>query len=302
MIIKCPECGKEISDKASACPGCGCPRDVWAGETKGERIATPSCGTVRNDMAVREADPYGGSGRQVAAPTDAGEERQAVRKGQKPPTTDAGEKKSGCLGWGLKILGAVFGLFLLTLVVTILVTANNKEKSNASYQSSYSGSTASGGESKADQVKRLLEEDKKKDAVWSAAGYQTPKPSMPSTTQFGDDAEIIVKEIKETLGDYKYSWTANGYRLTLTVRVESITGDDLAELYAYDPSGTQSLMDRLNGAVQEANESTWERFKNLGYADCTIVFSMVTNDDMVISICTNGKITQSITKDNFRLG
>jgi len=25
MIIKCPECNKDISDKASACPNCGCP-------------------------------------------------------------------------------------------------------------------------------------------------------------------------------------------------------------------------------------------------------------------------------------
>ena len=24
-LIKCPECGKEISDRASACPNCGCP-------------------------------------------------------------------------------------------------------------------------------------------------------------------------------------------------------------------------------------------------------------------------------------
>lgn len=24
-LIKCPECGKEISDKASVCPNCGCP-------------------------------------------------------------------------------------------------------------------------------------------------------------------------------------------------------------------------------------------------------------------------------------
>ena len=24
-LIKCPECNKEISDKASACPNCGCP-------------------------------------------------------------------------------------------------------------------------------------------------------------------------------------------------------------------------------------------------------------------------------------
>lgn len=25
-LIKCPECGREISDKAESCPGCGCPR------------------------------------------------------------------------------------------------------------------------------------------------------------------------------------------------------------------------------------------------------------------------------------
>ncbi|MBS5080492.1 MAG: zinc-ribbon domain-containing protein [Clostridiales bacterium] len=24
-IIKCPECAKEISDKAKSCPQCGCP-------------------------------------------------------------------------------------------------------------------------------------------------------------------------------------------------------------------------------------------------------------------------------------
>ena len=24
-LIKCPECGREISDKAESCPGCGCP-------------------------------------------------------------------------------------------------------------------------------------------------------------------------------------------------------------------------------------------------------------------------------------
>ena len=24
-LIKCPECGKQVSDKASSCPNCGCP-------------------------------------------------------------------------------------------------------------------------------------------------------------------------------------------------------------------------------------------------------------------------------------
>ena len=29
-LIKCPECGKEISDKAPACPNCGCPQNEYA--------------------------------------------------------------------------------------------------------------------------------------------------------------------------------------------------------------------------------------------------------------------------------
>ena len=28
-LIKCPECGREISDKAASCPGCGCPSSEW---------------------------------------------------------------------------------------------------------------------------------------------------------------------------------------------------------------------------------------------------------------------------------
>lgn len=27
-LIKCPECGREISDRAGSCPGCGCPVKV----------------------------------------------------------------------------------------------------------------------------------------------------------------------------------------------------------------------------------------------------------------------------------
>ncbi len=32
MLIQCPECGKEISDKAVSCPNCGCPSSQWAQE------------------------------------------------------------------------------------------------------------------------------------------------------------------------------------------------------------------------------------------------------------------------------
>lgn len=32
-MIKCPECGKEISDKASSCPNCGCPMSTSVGNS-----------------------------------------------------------------------------------------------------------------------------------------------------------------------------------------------------------------------------------------------------------------------------
>lgn len=37
MIIKCPECGKEISDKAASCPSCGCPSSVWSAKGEGQK-------------------------------------------------------------------------------------------------------------------------------------------------------------------------------------------------------------------------------------------------------------------------
>lgn len=34
MLIKCPECGREISDKTSSCPNCGCPSSEWVTASK----------------------------------------------------------------------------------------------------------------------------------------------------------------------------------------------------------------------------------------------------------------------------
>ena len=36
-LIKCQECGKEISDKAALCPNCGAPTEYGKKETKKER-------------------------------------------------------------------------------------------------------------------------------------------------------------------------------------------------------------------------------------------------------------------------
>ena len=39
MIIKCPECGHQVSDKAPVCPSCGV-------EISGHIIKCPNCGEI----------------------------------------------------------------------------------------------------------------------------------------------------------------------------------------------------------------------------------------------------------------
>ena len=39
-LVKCKECGKEISDKAKTCPNCGCPiEDEFAKKRNHERYS-----------------------------------------------------------------------------------------------------------------------------------------------------------------------------------------------------------------------------------------------------------------------
>lgn len=45
-LIKCPECGKEISDKATACINCGCPIDKNDGATKANQASSTCPKTV----------------------------------------------------------------------------------------------------------------------------------------------------------------------------------------------------------------------------------------------------------------
>lgn len=44
-MIKCPECGKEISSKAQSCIGCGCPMEVILSNTIIDEISCPECGS-----------------------------------------------------------------------------------------------------------------------------------------------------------------------------------------------------------------------------------------------------------------
>ena len=132
---------------------------------------------------------------------------------------------------------------------------------------------------------------------------RTERNDQPDTLQFGNDAERIAGDLKSALGSgYTFSWTARGYKFSFQARTESVSGDDLADLYAADPTGTQDMIDKLNESMKNANKSTLDRFKALGYSQCTVLFSLTASDGMEICTVQNGRITRSITKDNFKYG
>ncbi len=57
-LIKCPECGKAVSDKAEACPNCGYP--VASNDPEGTWGATPAWGAA--DEPAPGESPSGGAG------------------------------------------------------------------------------------------------------------------------------------------------------------------------------------------------------------------------------------------------
>lgn len=49
-LIKCPECGKEISDKASSCPNCGCPIEIQKTEVSSNISDQPITGQTSKKL------------------------------------------------------------------------------------------------------------------------------------------------------------------------------------------------------------------------------------------------------------
>lgn len=96
-LIKCPECGKEVSDKAKACPNCGCPID----EGKSREIENGNIEKNTNNETKKDDMEY----------TDNSEKK--IKKGK------------------VKIIVGVITLIVLAGVIYYFVTANSREYKEA---------------------------------------------------------------------------------------------------------------------------------------------------------------------------
>lgn len=78
-LIKCTECGKEFSDKATACPNCGCPHEPQQHITNPNEssIVCPTCGSHNIDITFIQSGAKTRT-KNIGAPTKLG--RKAMKK------------------------------------------------------------------------------------------------------------------------------------------------------------------------------------------------------------------------------
>ena len=115
MMIKCPECGKEISSKALSCPHCGCPiSDAKAKVVDAE--VTP----VRGETKAKEAAPVVEKSKDDALIAQYEKEVESLR-----------HKRSAMITWGviLCVVG-IIGIIVMTILLTlgIIKTVPNGEE------------------------------------------------------------------------------------------------------------------------------------------------------------------------------
>lgn len=60
-LIKCPECGKEVSDKAYNCPNCGYPFDEYDYDYEDDIEVCERCGSDNISYQREEIGSFGGS-------------------------------------------------------------------------------------------------------------------------------------------------------------------------------------------------------------------------------------------------
>ena len=111
-LITCVECGNEFSDKAPACPKCGCPtsESTKQTETPPEASAEPKKETAA-EQAARIAS-YRKNATATGKPSKAASEAARINSYRKNPSAGAdGTKKNGCLVCCLSlfVLVVIFG-------------------------------------------------------------------------------------------------------------------------------------------------------------------------------------------------
>lgn len=138
-MIKCPECGKEISDKANSCPNCGCPRNQFfesENKTKNQEIYCPICHSryigIQGDIPLHKKIFEIGAFGNVTCITKSEYEKGMTFYCKKCGTIwdnkgiiKKGEKKEYAPGFSLPIISGILSLFYFFMIFFVIPAPTN---------------------------------------------------------------------------------------------------------------------------------------------------------------------------------
>lgn len=106
-LIKCPECGKEISDRATSCPNCGCPVEEMTHTQEG----TVTSNAEQNQSGTPEPPEYTEPGKKL---------EEAVPAPMQEQGTVSKTKSSGISTQTIAII-MIAAVVVISIIVVILV-------------------------------------------------------------------------------------------------------------------------------------------------------------------------------------
>lgn len=182
-LIKCTECGKEFSDKASACPNCGCPtKDVLSELDRAEETLEAEPKSVDLPAPETPAAPI------EPAPQSASSEMIQPTTGNADAEKPCGKKK-GHNGFQMLVgLFICFAILFTGFVVFSKKTNKNHQdthtqtKTSDTYHSSGSSSTSSSSYTKKTDTNTARHSDD--DAFYCAQLIVEDYLKAPSTAKF----------------------------------------------------------------------------------------------------------------------
>lgn len=243
-LIKCPDCGKEFSDLAPACPNCGRPNQVQpqrpTGPAMANRANTPGPTVVQNNNGIP----------------------QSTKK-----------KGSGCL-----ITVLVF-LFVAFIIGTF--AAKGTSKSNSETGEAIISTEAETGSSVVDNREAALEADKQiSDLVQSAESDYNVLVNLISSGSASDlDLYDTAKKVYSNLGTYQvnvsrikcdgvedYSNAASSYIINMQLTA-SYVKKYVDKQKMEDLSSAKECIANMDNYVLNLVSKKMEFLKNSGYTD-----------------------------------
>lgn len=303
MLIKCPECGKEFSDKAPACPGCGCPvEEVKKIIEEAEKATDPAESSVE---AQTESQPKA----EVKSQTEMQEEQHT-----EPASDSEEQEKKELIAQAASILNAQAN----KLLNDQCPEATRNEDSTSNKEDAPNTGRKNKGKAPAGLMvaiffvllfifAQVLKANQEKEAEKRSRATATPyhsytssysgsygssSSSSSSSSGFKSDAENIGKTYSTLIGNGT-SYMVIDDALWIMSSLDLTSSQYKALRSTTD--GKKMIDDLIDGAKEICN-TVMETYEELGYTNKHINFEVGSTSGSTLLLVVDGKVKVDASK------